>query len=373
MSQYAGIAGKGSSDMLFITPRSHTRIDGLGTGNSSIIYDILPDMPSPDEGFQELMREVSFEEMSQAGGLVPRLVALQGIPYDAQHPDNPTQLPLWPLYRHPIDCDMTISAMTPYVLKIKNELEKIMTGQIFNHVLIQLYRNGMDHINEHSDKTVDISRGTSIVNYSVGASRTFVLRAKKDPVINLITDNNGTTEPSLETDVPTVSDLMEALSSEEKPPHPQQKISLRNNSAFICSWETNQQYLHGIRPDKRLDQFKHEDELLCSGMRISLTFRTVSTYQLNLSRCPNFYSPYNNYLICGQGAKMKGIPTADTLSQYILEYVRGGVSESASDESLRMLAAFSKENRETNFDWDLHYGRGFNIVKVMTKHDTDNK
>ena len=49
-----------------------------------------------------------------------------------------------------------------------------------NHVLIQLYRSGKDCISEHSDKTIDVVPGSSIVNVSFGARRTMTLRKKKD-------------------------------------------------------------------------------------------------------------------------------------------------------------------------------------------------
>lgn len=56
------------------------------------------------------------------------------------------------------------------VARIKASLEETLWGLKLlgpecelNHVLIQKYRNGEDYISEHSDKTVDIVRGTSIV------------------------------------------------------------------------------------------------------------------------------------------------------------------------------------------------------------------
>jgi alkylated DNA repair dioxygenase AlkB len=42
-------------------------------------------------------------------------------------------------------------------------------------VLIQLYRTGADYISEHSDKTIDVVRGSRIVNVSLGARRTMTL------------------------------------------------------------------------------------------------------------------------------------------------------------------------------------------------------
>ena len=41
---------------------------------------------------------------------------------------------------------------------------------VFNHALIQWYRSGLDHISEHSDKTLDIEHGTPVVSVSLGAT-----------------------------------------------------------------------------------------------------------------------------------------------------------------------------------------------------------
>lgn len=328
------------------------RVDGLGTGDSSILYKVIPNINSEEHIFQELMREVDFQEMIQAGGAVPRLVAIQGIPCVT----SLTDLCLWPIYRHPTDSELPLKQMTPCVLRIKEELEERLRNQIFNHVLIQLYRTGKDHINEHSDKTVDILRGTNIVNFSVGASRTFVLRLKKD-------GKNSKSGPEGCDDTPEETAAM----------IPMQKIVLPNNSAFVCSWNTNQIYLHGVRPDKREEKFKHLQELACDGMRISLTFRTVATYQLDtkyLSKelrtedSKGFEQPY---LLFGQGAKIKEIPTRETLPMYL----NRPRTESVKDESLRMLAAFSRENREADFDWDMHYSEGFDIITInVSDRDT---
>ena len=52
-------------------------------------------------------------------------------------------------------------------------------GHPINHALIQLYREGNDFISEHADKTLDVVAGSSIVNFSLGASRTMVLAQKR--------------------------------------------------------------------------------------------------------------------------------------------------------------------------------------------------
>jgi alkylated DNA repair dioxygenase AlkB len=58
-------------------------------------------------------------------------------------------------------------------------------------VLIQLYRTGADYISEHSDKTIDVVRGSFIVNLSLGARRTMTLRTKKDATANTTGNEQG--------------------------------------------------------------------------------------------------------------------------------------------------------------------------------------
>ena len=118
-----------------------------------------------------------------------------------------------------------------------------MFNQEFNHALVQLYRSGSDYIGPHSDKTLDIVKGTNIINFTIGCTRAMCLK-KKDG------------EPN--TPIP--------------------RVYLSNNSVFKLGWETNRLYTHGINQDGRLDIQKSSDELAESGQRISWTFRTIGTF-----------------------------------------------------------------------------------------------
>ncbi len=83
-----------------------------------------------------------------------------------------------PLYRHPADESPPLHPFTPTVSLIAQAVSKVVNHPV-NHVLIQHYRSGNDYISEHSDKTIDIVRGSNIVNVSVGAQRVMFLRRKK--------------------------------------------------------------------------------------------------------------------------------------------------------------------------------------------------
>ncbi|CRK16323.1 hypothetical protein BN1723_017462, partial [Verticillium longisporum] len=102
--------------------------------------------------------------MSHQGGEVPRKVAVQGLVAEDGS---------MPVYRHPADESPPLFPFTKTVLEIKAVVEEKL-GHPLNHVLIQFYRDGNDYISEHSDKTLDIVKGSYIVNVSLGAERTMI-------------------------------------------------------------------------------------------------------------------------------------------------------------------------------------------------------
>lgn len=252
--------------------------------DSYIIYDIEE---LKDIDFYKLKLEINFQEMYSQKIPVPRLLSIQGV----------IENNLKPLYRHPMDSQPELIEMTPTTKKICDILSKKL-NQNFNHVLIQLYRDGNDNIGEHSDKTLDIEKNTFIVNYSIGATRTMKLRTKK-----------------------------QLLNSNEE--RQIKKIKLKNNSVFVLGWETNRNWLHSINQDKREEFLKSSDEKINCGERISFTFRKIATFI------------DKNNIIIGQGAKN---------------------NQNCENDELEMLSAFSKENHEYNFDWDKYYSTGFNAI-----------
>jgi len=100
-----------------------------------------------------------------------------------------------------------------------------------------------------------------------------------------------------------------------------QKIILPHNSLFCMGLVTNK-------------LFKHEIKKECSkecGERISFTFRNIDT----------FYDCVNKKLF-GQGARKDKREVIDP-----------------KDEKIKLLIAFSEENKNPDFDWDKLYGCGF--------------
>ncbi|KAL8704430.1 MAG: hypothetical protein Q9201_002388 [Fulgogasparrea decipioides] len=122
-----------------------------------------------------------------------------------------------------------------------------------------------------------------------------------------------------------------------------QRIPMPHNSVFVLGPETNMQWLHGVRADKRPIQQKSEAERSFGGERISLTFRQIGTF-----------TDRNNRKIWGQGARKKTKSTA------------GWVRASDSAEMEAMVIAFGKENHQSEYDWQAEYGKGFDVINLVT-------
>lgn len=284
----------------------------LCEGDTDVIVDLLP-KDLEDGIFDTLRTEVKWQRMSHQGGEVPRLVAVQG------HVAEDGSIPV---YRHPADESPPLLPFTPTVRAIKEATEKRL-GHPLNHVLIQYYRDGNDYISEHSDKTLDIVRSSYIANLSLGAERTMVLRTKRqdrDP------SRPSAVSPSSETDKRTIC-----------------RAKLPHNSLLRMGLATNMKWLHAIRQDKRSEREKSPLELAFNGGRISLTFRHIATFLSS-----------DETLIWGQGATSK---TQDKARP---------VKNGQCAEAVEMLKAFGTENRSSNFDWDSHYGAGFDVLHMST-------
>lgn len=280
--------------------------DNIGTGDSRIIYSVIAS-PLIDMAFNRVREEVSWQTMFHRSGQVPRLVAVQG---------EVGQSGEIPIYRHPADESPPLFPFTPTIQRIRKKIESVLS-QSFNHALIQLYRDGVDNISEHSDKTLDIVRGSAIVNFSIGAQRVMTLRTKKSK------HTHGTDSPGM---------------------RQTQRIRLPHNSIFVLGPETNREWLHGVRADKRPSHEKSEDEKAFGAERISITFRQIGTFMNRREK-----------RIWGAGAKAKVKDRAHKIS----------TKDEAQMEA--MINAFGKENHNANFDWNAEYGQGFDVVNLINE------
>lgn len=123
-----------------------------------------------------------------------------------------------------------------------------------------------------------------------------------------------------------------------------QRIHLPHNSVFVLGPQTNMQWLHGVRADKRPSQQKSDEEKAFEGERISITFRHIATFvELSTQR------------IWGQGAKQKEKVAA------------GRILSRDHAEMEAMIEAFGKENHQPDFDWDKEYGLGFDVIDLVSE------
>ena len=270
------------------------------SGGSRVLYDLLPP-DSLDGLFQHLKDEVLWQTMRHLTGSVPRLVCCQGTIDDSGNK---------PVYRHPSDETLPLLAWTPTVDHIR-QAAAAAAGHPLNHALIQLYRGGTDFISEHSDKTLDITPNSNIINFSFGAERVMRLRSKRAP------------------NTPSAS---------QRTTH---RVRLPHNSALVMSLATNAEFLHGINPDKRMQSELSAAEKAYDGQRISLTFRRIGTFLDAQSE-----------LIWGQGAVGKSREEAQAV-------VNGDTKASE-----RLVRAFGKENQASAVDWEEWYGDGSNVLHL---------
>lgn len=273
--------------------------DKIGEGDSELVLTILPS-DLAEIAFENMRKEVAWNVMYHRGGEVPRLVAVEGeVVADGS----------FPIYRHPADESPALHPFSPTVSLIREHVQKVLKHPV-NHVLIQHYRSGADYISEHSDKTIDVVRGSRVVNVSLGAQRIMTLRLKRD-----------------------------GMDGREKgTPRPSQKIPLPHNSMFVLGLETNAKWLHAINHNKRPLHLKSPEEQFMNGERISLTFRHIGTFLTA-----------DESQIYGQGAKGKTRETAQPV-------VKG------TEEATKLLEAFGKENQQSDFDWEAVYGEGSDVL-----------
>ena len=270
---------------------------------SRILYDLLP-AELAHTVFDQLNTEVNWKTMHHQTGEVPRLVSCQGtISEDGS----------MPVYRHPSDQTLPIEAWTATVDRVRLAAEAVV-GHDLNHALIQLYRGGTDFISEHSDKTLDIAKGSSIVNVSFGAQRTMRLRTKRNASSSADSTSSGRTT---------------------------HRVAMPHNSMITMSLRTNAQYLHGINADKRPRVELIDAEKAFDGQRISLTFRKIATF---LDK--------DSAHIWGQGATGKTQSDAQPV-------INGDAAESE-----RLVRAFGSENQASSINWDATYGAGFDVLHL---------
>ena len=132
-----------------------------------------------------------------------------------------------PLYRYGGKWYPEVKAWTP-TLKYLRDVVFEKTGVDVNHVVVNRYRDGNDHIGYHHDKTPDFYPGAAVCTLSFGGTRNFSLKHQET--------------------------------------HEKISMKLKDGSMFILGGETNKEYKHTITKTAGK----------CEA-RISLTFRRIAT------------------------------------------------------------------------------------------------
>jgi alkylated DNA repair dioxygenase AlkB len=206
----------------------------LGAGDSFLLVDFMSAADAA-VAFAAVSGETPWGSFNIRGGAVPRDVCTMGVPEQSQAAagGGAASSLNWPLYRHPIDAHPAMHPWVPSVASIVSRAQEA-TGETINHGLIQRYHSGENFISDHTDKTLDIKRGACcVVNVSLGATRTLVLKSK---------DKKR-----------------------------KQEVELPSGSLYVLGWQTNMEWLHAI---KRVGDPKQ-----IVMPRVSLTLRNIATYQ----------------------------------------------------------------------------------------------
>lgn len=169
-----------------------------------------------DELLQRLLSELAWrdEPISMFGKtfLQPRRVAWYG--------DSDAVYRYSGIYHHPLP-------WAPVLLLLRRVAQEI-TGEMFNSVLCNLYRDGNDAMGYHSDSEPELGSQPVIASFSIGAVRTLHFRHATDRSI------------------PTV------------------RVSLPSMSFLIMRGSTQQEWKHALPRTKK-----------CTTPRVNLTFRYV--------------------------------------------------------------------------------------------------
>ena len=132
-----------------------------------LIFRGLYDVDSADALFETLHNQIEwlhpyYDNADERRVYIPRLTANYG---EASY--NYSGLTFTP------------KPWTPQLKQLKQDAEAL-SGETFNALILQQYRDGQDRVNWHSDDDPCVGTNPTIVSFSFGASRDFVFRAKDD-------------------------------------------------------------------------------------------------------------------------------------------------------------------------------------------------
>lgn len=260
-----------------------SNIYGLAAGDCELITNVVSD---PDNKLLvEVQKELNFDGFRGAAGeILPRLQNLQ-----ADLTEN-----LVPVYRYPGNYngqEWDTFQWGPVSFQIKQSVEQALqplVNQTMNHCVANLYRDGTDFIEHHSDKDLDLNRKGVIVSVSLGDERILELRRRTEPKDTI-------------------------------------RVPLPHGSMLVLGPITNKQFSHSI--------LRKEGS---TTSRISLTMRDVATFlDLNTGR------------LFGEGVDIKSL--SELRKQYMVENI--GWFGGFCAMSACLVSMNSKQRQRQNNTW----------------------
>jgi uncharacterized protein (DUF924 family) len=204
--------------------------DTIGSGDTKFIPDFLSDIDA-NNLFKHIEKEVNFQQWHHMPDKNYNLLPLSRLKIALADIDDEG----WqPYYRFPVNSQNShgVYELSQFPeLKALQEKVNQKTGYKFNHSVVLIYRNGVDCIGFHKDKTLDLKPDTPIASISLGQPRSYLLR---DQIHN---------------------------------PTQTQRLVLGNGSLLLLGPRTNESWYHSIPSDP-----------LITEPRISITFRVVNTF-----------------------------------------------------------------------------------------------
>lgn len=221
----------GDTELLFnvLPPNNHNNNNNNNDNKNEKEEDFI--FQSPNSYLNQIRKELEFNAFK--GSIGENLPRLQNLQADViQH----HKITIIPIYRYPgnyngDEWNTFVWSPTSKILKhcVEQNLRPLIQ-QNMNHCVTNYYRHGHDHIDHHSDKTLDLHPNGVIVSLSLGDDR--IMEFKRRAI-----------------------------------PHDIVRIRLPHGSMLLMGPKTNQQFTHSILANPKSIQ-----------PRISLTFRNVTTF-----------------------------------------------------------------------------------------------
>ncbi|KAJ3056915.1 Alpha-ketoglutarate-dependent dioxygenase alkB 2 [Rhizophlyctis rosea] len=167
----------------------------------------------------------------------------------------------YPLYRYGGDYEPPVHPWTRTLREVR-DLIADKTGYLCNHVVVNRYIDGADHIGFHHDKTRDFAPDSPVCTISLGGTRKLVFQSKKKAKSK---KSGKSVEPEKAENCVKSKNWGKSKKS-KKAKEEDCLYEVQHGSLFVMGPRTNMAYKHKIMKTSRPCE-----------MRVSLTFRNIKT------------------------------------------------------------------------------------------------